>query len=222
MDYGLILFPILIVIFVWLFRSRLPDEDKEAQKLLDDYVRSSHSMEEIGKLYERYVGHLYEVEGNDVVYNGILSGFEDLGRDLVVKRDGEIHIVQAKCWAKNKTIQEKHIFQLYGTMMHFKMTEANSYQNVKAVFYTTARYSERAQTVARTLGVDLQSTDLNRTYPMIKCNVSMSGEKIYHLPMDPYYDKVKIKPNQGEFYVSTVQEAVAKGFRRARNYKQAA
>ena len=50
---------------------------------------------------------------------------------------------------------------------------------------------------------------------MIKCNVNDNGEKIYHLPFDPYYDKVKIKTERGEFYAHTVKEATEKGFRRA-------
>lgn len=38
--------------------------------------------------------------------------------------------------------------------------------------------------------------------------------RIYHLPMDQQYDKVKIKTSE-ECYAYTVQEAEAKGFRRA-------
>jgi len=51
-------------------------------------------------------------------------------------------------------------------------------------------------------------------FPRIKCNISDAGERIYHLPMDQQYDNVVIdKP--GEFFASTVQEAVSHGFRRA-------
>ncbi len=51
-------------------------------------------------------------------------------------------------------------------------------------------------------------------WPMVKCNISSNGERIYHLPMDQQYDRVKIsKP--GEKYVQSVGEAEAEGFRRA-------
>lgn len=51
-------------------------------------------------------------------------------------------------------------------------------------------------------------------YPVIKCNISSNGEKIYHLPFDQQYDRTLIK-NNGEFYALTVKEAENKGFRRA-------
>lgn len=47
----------------------------------------------------------------------------------------------------------------------------------------------------------------------------MEGGKIYHLPFDQQYDKVKIEKNKGEFYCSTVQEAEKAGFRRAYRWK---
>ena len=55
-------------------------------------------------------------------------------------------------------------------------------------------------------------------YPMIKCNISSNGNKIYHLPFDQQYDKTLIR-NVGECYVSTVKEAEEKGFRRAFRWK---
>lgn len=197
-------------------------EDIEAQRLLDEYTNSQLSGVEVGKLYERYIGFLYEQEGYDVQYNGAVNGFKDLGRDLIVKTTDEIHIVQTKCWASRKSITEKHIFQLYGSMTHFKRSTDITGYTVKAVFYTSAKYTNLAREAAKVLGVELIVKSLDNSYPMIKCNISQSGEKIYHLPMDPYYDKIKIRADQGNFYVHTVKEAAVKGFRRAQNYKYAA
>jgi hypothetical protein len=54
-------------------------------------------------------------------------------------------------------------------------------------------------------------------WPMVKCNIDSKENKIYHLPMDQQYDTVKIsKP--GECYVSTVAEAEAKKFKRAKRW----
>lgn len=44
-----------------------------------------------------------------------------MGRDLICMKDGKIHIVQAKCWSADKTIHEKHIFQLYGTTLCYEL-----------------------------------------------------------------------------------------------------
>jgi hypothetical protein len=50
----------------------------------------------------------------------------------------------------------------------------------------------------------------------IKCNVSQSGEKIYHLKGDRLYNTVKIDKSKGEFYARTETEALEKGFRRSK------
>lgn len=50
----------------------------------------------------------------------------------------------------------------------------------------------------------------------IKGNVSFdSGEKIYHLPGDPYYNQTVINPDYGERWFCTEQEAQANGWRHA-------
>lgn len=155
---------------------------------------------------------MYEREGNEVIYNGAVNGAADLGRDLIVKCDNETLIIQAKCWAKHRVIQEKHIFQLFGSMSHFDLTSNHQRPEIRAVFYTTAKYGEVARDVARVLGVELRTEWLNRSYPMIKCSVSVAGEKNYYLPFDPQYDKVKIEYRRGDCFAETVKEAVAKGF----------
>lgn len=207
----------VVLIFTFLFfrKRRKKCENKEAQRLLDEY-RENLDTSEIGTLYERYIGHLYEEEGYVVKYFGAVNGFEDLGRDLIIEGKKEILIVQTKCWAKFKKINEKHIFQLYGSLEHFKRTSKHDNKTVKAVFFTTAQYSDTSKEVAKVLGVELNYKDLDKTYPLVKCNVNQKGDKIYHLPFDPYYDKIMIDTSQGKCYVHTVQEAVARGFRRAR------
>jgi hypothetical protein len=63
---------------------------------------------------------------------------------------------------------------------------------------------------------------MDNSYPCIKCNVSkIDGTKIYHLPFDQQYDKVKVEMRRGEFYCNTVAEAEKQGFRRAYRYKGA-
>lgn len=218
MDYSLIiiiLVAIAIVAAVIYGLVQWFDKDRVAQRELDAYLKKPLNGAEVGRLYERYIGHLYETKGYDVVYHGAVNGYGDLGRDLIVNGDNEIHVIQTKCWAKYKQVPENHIFQLYGSVAHYKLTSKESNKPVKAVFYTTARYSDIAREVASVLGVEVKTEELDRTYPMIKCNVSDSGEKIYHLPFDKYYDKVKIEPRKGEFFAKTVKEAVAQGFRRS-------
>ena len=95
--------------------QKLSTTDKN-QLALDRYLNGKLSKVQIGRLYEMYLGWLYEKNGYVVTYNGIEQGVEDMGRDLICIKPNETVIVQAKCWSQSKTIHEKHIYQLYGTV----------------------------------------------------------------------------------------------------------
>jgi len=49
----------------------------------------------------------------------------------------------------------------------------------------------------------------------IKGNISMEGEKIFHLPGMSFYDKTRISPEYGERWFCNEDEAVANGWRKA-------
>ena len=51
----------------------------------------------------------------------------------------------------------------------------------------------------------------------IKGNISSKGEKIYHLPDCPYYEKTKIDELRGEKWFCDESQALAGGFRKALN-----
>ena len=92
---------------------------KNLQKKFDEYKKKVHSKEGIGEFYERQIRYLYEKNGWRVEPYGILKGKSDLGRDLLCYKKKQVHIVQAKNWSKYKTIHEKHIMQLAGTILHY-------------------------------------------------------------------------------------------------------
>jgi len=203
------------------------------QKALNRYLESRKKTFEIGRDYERYIGYLYEREGFYVEYQGIEKGFEDLGRDLICKKGEEVEIVQCKYWSSHKTIHEKHINQLFGTAVKYFIDNRNFITNkrdlnyfsdlinfgkIKATFVTSTKLSDTARSFSKALGVKVIEQKALQKYPLIKCNISSSGEKIYHLPFDQQYDKTRIR-NTGEFYVTTVEEAEQKGFRRAYRWK---
>ena len=94
----------------------LPEAERN-QRALDRYLKSRKSPWQLGRDYERYVGYLREQAGCHVTYHGIFQGLEDLGRDVLAEKDGAIEVIQCKRWAQHKTIHEKHVFQLYGTVV---------------------------------------------------------------------------------------------------------
>lgn len=189
------------------------------QLALDRYIQShSKSKWQIGRDYELYVGYKYFRQGFAVDYFGSYQKLEDLGRDLIVKRGDKTNIVQCKYWSKNKVIHEKHIAQLYGTTISYCIEQNLPIDSVHAVFITNITLSDTAKKMADILHVAYKENYEIQEFPRIKCNIGRDEfglkTKIYHLPMDQQYDKVKIVKKE-EFFAFTVAEAEAAGFRRA-------
>lgn len=191
-------------------------EDERNQLALDRYIQSKKSKLQIGLEYEMYIGYLYESTGWNVEYFGIDKKLEDLGRDLIAKKANEVHIVQCKYWSQEKIIHEKHICQLFGTMIQYKMENSPNLKIVP-VFVSSTSLSDTARKFAKYLDVSLKENKVKEEFPRIKCNIN-NGEKIYHLPFDQQYYRTKIDKKKGEFYAWTVEEAVTRGFRRAKKY----
>jgi hypothetical protein len=193
---------------------RLPPSERN-QLALDRYwSRRKKSRATLGKIYERYVGYLYEENGYSVEYFGIKRRYEDEGKDLIASKDGNVHIVQCKNWSRYKTIYENHVFQLFGTSYDYQLQHPQL--RVTPVFFAATGLGERAKVFADRLDVEVRDNFELKPYPCIKCNVSYrTNERIYHLPFDQQYDNTTIEEERLEQYVATVKEAEALGFRRA-------
>jgi hypothetical protein len=184
------------------------------QIALDRYWQKKKTKWELGRDYERYIGYQYESKDWHVTYQGIVEGYDDLGRDLIATKDITVQIVQCKYWSHYKTIHEKHIFQLFGTVFVYKIDNPN--RKVSGVFVTSTSLSERARLFADALGISIREQVALQKYPCIKCNISRkNGTRIYHLPFDQQYDRTIIEEERNECYVTTVSEAESQGFRRA-------
>jgi hypothetical protein len=188
------------------------------QLALDRYWTKRKSSWQIGRDYERFVGYLYEIDGYNVYYKGILEGFDDLGRDLICNKGEKTIVIQCKRWSKYKLIHEKHINQLYGTVVKYMIDHPK--EKVSGILYTTTKTSDRAKEFAQYLDIGIAEECPFANYPSIKCNISRrSGEKIYHLPFDQQYDRTIIEEERNECYVETVEEAEKLGYRRAWRWK---
>lgn len=192
----------------------------ERNQLALDRYRNSHRKTnwQIGRDYENYIGYRYSQKGYSVTYFGSERGLEDLGRDLIATKDGKTLIIQCKYWSAQKQIHEKHINQLYGTMICYCFENNIAPNLVRGVLVTNINLSEAAMKFAKYLGIEtVQRLPLGE-YPCIKCNINKDEfgckTKIYHLPFDQQYDACKIDA-PGEFFAMTVAEAEAAGFRRA-------
>ena len=189
------------------------------QLALDKYIQGNKTKWQIGRDYELYIGYLCEQHGCKVEYTGISLKLEDMGRDLIVYDQLNTYIIQCKNWSQEKEIHEKHIFQLYGSVVLYRI-EHPSLITAKAVFVTTTQLSDKAKQFADALDIDVKYVKMGE-FPRIKCNIGKDADgnqvKIYHLPFDQQYDRTQIR-NAGEMYATTVEEAENAGFRRAHKW----
>lgn len=198
-------------------------EVERNQLALDRFKSGKKSDWQIGMLYEMYIGHLLRNNKFTVTQYGIEKGLEDLGRDIIAQRveNGvrKIYIIQCKNWSKKKLVHENVVCQLYGTAVQYELTNIKlAFQKTEVIplLVITNELSDMAKKFADKLGVRVSIRKMDYDFPMIKCNIN-NGNKIYHLPFDQQYYRTQIKL-PGECYVSTVREAVDKGFRRARRH----
>lgn len=193
--------------------------DERNQLALDRYKKRQKSNWKIGIEYEMYVDFFLRTKYhyNTIPY-GSLKGLNDLGRDIIASHTDAsgvilVYIIQCKYWASSKEIHENVVCQIFGTAMEYQLKRNLFREKVIPVIATTTTLSDMAQKFAQKLGVQVWEIPKGE-YPMIKCNIGTTGEKIYHLPFDQQYYRTQIK-KPGEFYAWTVKEAVSKGFRRA-------
>ena len=183
------------------------------QLALDRYVEGRKSKWQIGRDYEMYIGRCFEQKGYSVAYTGIIKNLEDMGRDLIATKGENTYIVQCKNWSQDKNIHEKHVFQLYGTVV---LEQLQSEKKICGVFVASNELSQKAKDIAEFLKIKIYEKIPLKNFPRIKCNINATtGEWIYHLPFDQQYDTTIIDKERGEFYALTVKEAEENGFRRA-------
>jgi hypothetical protein len=196
-------------------------EDVRNQLALDRYVEGTKSNWQIGRDYEMYVGYRYEKDGYDVEYFGIEERLNDLGRDIIAKKNNITKIIQCKYWAQDKFIRENHIAQLYGTTIQYLLSNKDKSNTIIPVLITNTKLSETAKTFSKYLKVSYVELFPLGDYPRIKCNTNRDADgnetRIYHLPFDQLYDRTTIK-RKGDIYAFTVVDAIQRGFRRARKY----
>jgi len=115
------------------------------QLALDRYWSRPKSKSTIGRMYERYIGYIFECQGYSVEYHGIFEGFADLGRDLICETEAEAVLIQCKNWSHFRRIHEKHIFQFFGTVFEYR--DSHPARKVRALFYTSTEVSGPRQAI---------------------------------------------------------------------------
>ena len=142
---------------------------------------------QLGRDYERYIGYLRERAGYTVTYHGIAEGLDDLGRDLIAERDGTIEVVQCKRWSRRKRIHEKHVFQLFGTVVlaRIETPRPGGHRHIHDhhhAFPDAARFADHSTSRVEEQ-VPLED------YPRIKCNIARERRADLPPAFDQQYDR---------------------------------
>ena len=193
--------------------------DKRNQLALNRYNAAQKTEFEVGLTYERYIGYLYEMQNCEVRYHGAINKFRDQGIDLyaIQKKTKTVYVIQCKRWNKNTSVGDGTIRNLHGSMGIAQKKFPK--KKIIGILYTTTSVTTEAKKTASLLNIQIYDNFPIKDYPMIKCNFSENGEKIYHLPFDQMYDKTFITLKKGDLYVSTAEEAESLGFRHAHKWK---
>jgi restriction system protein len=136
----LLLWPLWAVLGLVLL-GRLVAWTWEERRLQRSGIREIDAMD--GRTFERRLGILFKGLGYRVEPTGSAAG--DYGCDLVVSKDGERAVVQAKCWRTNvgvKAVQEAATARAY-------------YKATGAYVVTNRGFSKQAQSLAHANGVVL-------------------------------------------------------------------
>lgn len=131
--------------------SKLSVTDRN-QRALERYKMRAKSDWEIGRDFERFIGHKFDSEGYDVVYHGAIKGYDDFGRDLIItEKSGRVLLVQCKYWSQHKVIPEAAVFQLLGSTVSFYIEKTGHappdlktlYQCIQPCLFSTAKVAPR-------------------------------------------------------------------------------
>ena len=161
-----------------------------------------------GRMYEHYVGYIFEKSGYRVEYFGRRQGNKDMGRDLICQKGHNTMIVQCKYHDSAKgTESVKCIYQLFGTCREYSLDHPD--QIVIGALYTTGKVAITAQSSAAKLGILFKAEHTLKIFPRIRC---LHNKRIYYLPTDKDYDMIETNLAAGDCYCKTIDEAERKGF----------
>ena len=196
------------------FDLLVADLGEELAKHITKYPLSP---EDMGLRYEQYIGYLYESEEYEVIYNGATQGKKDGGRDLIAKNKQITLIIQCKNIRNSHEIHEHTVNQL--NSVYQKYAEKHPLENVHPRLITTYNnLDEEARDSLKIFNIIHKVIPRSYDYPMIKCNINKTtGKKIYHLPTDSQYNRIKIRKKQGNFYCWKTTVAERYGFTRTLN-----
>lgn len=193
------------------------------QKVLDDYIKREKTLWEKKRDYKLYIGFLFRQKRFQVQYISSTKKRESTDKDLIAQKGKQIILIKSEYCNDAKETLTQCVNALGKAMEAYSFEHKINKKNIKGMFYSNIGFTDIASKLANSLGIILIPYQECGEFPRIKCNIGRDENgkpvKIYHLPVDQQYDRVKIEL-KGECFVETIAEAEKRGFRRAYRHIQ--
>jgi hypothetical protein len=95
-------------------------QDPAEREAKNEVYRRSDPLKTKGDKYEIFIGKQFEKNGDLVIYNGLIKGFEDRGIDLIVisSKSKTVNLVQCKNW-ENLSLTVDTIESIYSNLENY-------------------------------------------------------------------------------------------------------
>lgn len=158
---------------------------------LDATPSEPKSNRQIGLEYEMSVAHEYRLHGYKVDLRGSRLGYDDMGIDLIAKRDRRTVLIQCKYWGYGKLVRENTVCQLKGSWDFYLLKNHLPRENVQARIVTNVYLSETAREVADALGIVYWEGHEKVILPKLKADMDNVNDD---MPEEIGWDEIPIYP----------------------------
>ena len=165
-------------------------------------------------VYHRLLRYVYVDQNNDGKYDQ-----DEMVNEILLKQ-GYAHIYHSTGNYKQKNVRYKELFDkteleakqqklgLWGKCPEYSSGVTTT---VTPIFPPTTTVTKTADVLGANAGLK-EKTDSC----VIKGNVNTSGDKIYHMPGQRYYDKTQLNIDEGDRWFCNESDAQSAGFRKSK------
>jgi len=202
--------------------SAAKEFNKELGKLLKSNraaIKVKDVRKEIGTSYEQQLEYYFYMSGFHTYHNGLIKKYDDKGVDLLLIKNGETHLVQAKAWGRNKKISPHDAEVIFRKMEDWynnnKVANKEVVGPLKRILLVVANgdcLPEETRLKCTELGMVFKIVPFEDDWKKTKCIIAKNGDKIYYTPDHGAWKKLDMHTDKRRFW-ATEQEAKAKEYR---------
>lgn len=135
-----------------------------------------------GDGYELHIGRRFELQGELVIYNGLINGYDDDGVDVIVvsKSKRSVHLIQCKHW-KQLEFTQSHLNKIYQKLDNYTFNN-NDF---------SSEYINRFLSIKRDEPDIVHAIRESRAYSVIRKTLYLSSNKVVQRDVWPLLEHIK-------------------------------